>query len=495
MASHYNGPDKCDDADYKLIRYRDLLPDDHPVRYIERFLSGIDVSSFEKRYKVGPGQKGRAPKDIRMMLGIILYGLFSRKYSAHKIDYATEHYSDFWFFTYGQRISHDKISEFINLHASDIQRVFLSTISLAQRNNLLNFECLYQDGFFMRANASKKRSCNLKGLNKREKKLSTALEEVLEQLQSNEEEGVLLEARTKVEKDLAKITSLKEQLNAKISQRTKGMIPCKARAKSEKITINSTDSDSDLMRQKDDSVANSYLKVCATDSKADIVVGSETSGHNDEPHMALGLFKKVQDDFKDMGKYDKVIGDAGFTTLENCEAFEKENVQLIGPTREHEHQVRNPGAKKDASTFTYNEKQHRVYCSEGAVLYEEEKYHDKYKNTTIYVFSNKEACKRCPILGKCTNSKRGYRRVKMDKRSPAQKRTLEQYKSEPGKKLYKKRSHTAETYQGDLKQNGKFIQLFRRGLKKVRVDSMLYDIVWNLRRIINATQGNIVWVT
>ena len=187
MASHYHGPNQCDDADYKLIRYRDLVPDDHPVRYIERFLCGVDVSSFEKRYKVGPGQTGRAPKDVRMMLGVVLYGLYSRKYSARKIDYATEHYSDFWFFTHGQRISHDKISEFINLHEADIHRVFLSTISLAQLNGLLNFDGLYQDGFYLRANASKKRSYSLEGLNKREKKLSLALEEVLRQLQSHEE--------------------------------------------------------------------------------------------------------------------------------------------------------------------------------------------------------------------------------------------------------------------------------------------------------------------
>jgi len=493
MASHYDIPDKCDDADYKLIRYRDLVPDDHPVRYIDRFLSGVDVSSFETRYKVGPGQTGRAPKGIRMMLGVILYGLYDRKYSSRRIDYATEHYSDFWFFTHGQRISHDKISEFIDLHEADIHRVFLRTIALAQQNNLLNFEGLYQDGFYMRANASKKRSYNLEGLNKREKKLSGALEAVLKQLQSNEEDETLRETRTRVEKDLAKISSLKEQLNTKIQKRTQDMLPSKAASKAEKLTINSTDNDSDLMRQKDESVVNSYLKVCALDAKADIVVGSKTSGHHDEAHMALGLFKGVQDNLQGMGIYDKVIADAGFTTLENCEAFEKENVQLIGPTRAYEHQVRAPEIEKPAATFTYDETNHIVHCSTGTVLHEEEKYHDKYRKTTIYVFSNREACQRCPLLAKCTDSKQGYRRVRIDQRLPAQQRTVEQYQSTEGKRLYKKRSHTAETYQGDLKQNGKFIQLFRRGLRKVMVDSILQDIVWNLRRIFNATQGEIAW--
>lgn len=50
---------------------------------------------------------------------------------------------------------------------------------------------------------------------------------------------------------------------------------------------------------------------------------------------------------------------------------------------------------------------------------------------------------------------------------------LDRYLSENGQQLYQKRSHSAETYQGDLKQNGKFIHFLRRGLKKVKVDSTM----------------------
>ena len=152
MAEHFSGPQSCDDGALMTVRFRDLVPESHPVRYIDRFIDGIDIKPFESRYRVGSGLKGRAPKDIRLMLKVVLYAIYCRIYSARKIDYATANYADFWFFTHGERISHDKISDFIVMHGDDIHPVFLETIGLANRNDLLDFSALYEDGFKIKAN-------------------------------------------------------------------------------------------------------------------------------------------------------------------------------------------------------------------------------------------------------------------------------------------------------------------------------------------------------
>lgn len=488
MANHFNIPNASDDGKLTVIRYRDLLPNDHPARYIERFISDMDVSSFEARYKVGPGQKGRAPKGIRTMLGVILYGLYCRKYSARKIDYATEHHADFWFFTLGGRISHDKITEFMNLHGADIHKVFLETITLAQTNGLLNFKSLYMDGFFLKANASKRKSYSLQGLSKKETKLAAALDEALAEIKSQTPDPILEARLNTAKKDLELIDSLKKRLNNKIQTRAKDKAPYQVKEMTEKMTINATDGDSDLMKQKDDSVANAYLEVYATDSKADIIVASSIAGHNDEPHMALNVFEQAQKNCQGKGEYQNIVADSNFTTSENCQAFEAKEASMIGPTRSHE-QHSAPGA----ITFSYDETKQCILCSCGATFQEEERYYDKYKKTTIVVFSNKVACQGCKNLSQCTKSKEGYRRIRMDIRRPAQQRTQERYKSEEGKALYKKRSHAAETYQGDKKLNGSFVQLLYRGLEKVKAEALWLDIVWNLRRIFNAKQGHIAW--
>jgi hypothetical protein len=126
-----------------------------------------------------------------MMLGVLLYAIYSRIYSAHQIEKATYTYSDFWFFTHKERISQDKISKFLNLHEKEIKNIFLETILLADRNKLLDFNVMYQDGFLLKANASKKKNRTINSLNKKKIKISKALEIAIEKLKDKEEDKEL----------------------------------------------------------------------------------------------------------------------------------------------------------------------------------------------------------------------------------------------------------------------------------------------------------------
>lgn len=495
MANHFDGPNRLDDADFRPVRYHDMVSLDHPVRYIETFVANLDIFPFEARYKVGDGLKGRAPKEIRMMLGVILYAIYRRTYSARQIDYATQHQADFWYFTFGERISHDKISDFINLHEQEVHKVFLETILLAHNNKLLDFNGLYQDGFLLKANASKKRNRRMQDLPRQERRLSDRLTAIIDELKDKQVAPCLEQEKARVENKLATIGKLREELNRKIADRSKDKAPWKAKDIAENTIINETDPDADQMKQKNDSFDVSYLKVCATDAKAGIIIASEVDGYNDEPHKALPLFNQANENCSGQRPYKTVLADSNFTSAENCQSFEDAGIVLIGPTRNYEHEVRTSDTTVNQPRFTYDETNHCMRCSQGAILQEEERSYDRHKKTTIVVFGNEEACSRCSLLSECTSSANGYRRVKMDVRYPAQRRTLERYKSPEGQALYKKRSHTAETPQGDLKKNGRYLQLLRRGLKKVHVDSILQDIVWNLRRIINSTGGQIIWST
>lgn len=483
MAEFFDKPNYKDDGAFITIRFNDILQPNHPARFIKKFLESIDLRSFEKRYKVGKGEKGRPPKDIKMMLGIILYAVYCRIYSAHLIEKATEQYSDFWIFTHMQKISHDKISDFINMHGEDIYNIFLETILLAEKNNLLSFEALYVDGFFLKANANKHKNMTKNKLESKEILIKENLKEVINKLQESQENKVA-EEKEKLEKKLEKIIILKEELNKRIKERSEKDYPSEKKERVENTKINITDKDSEINMMKDGSYSNSYAKVCGVDSKADIIVSSNIDGHYDESHKLIGITEKANSNCEGFGKYNKVSADSMYNTKENCIALEGK-IELISPTKEYEFRKRNPGKYKDKPDFKYESEQHCVMCTEGSVLSETEKYYDKKEKSMIYRFSNKEACFGCKKLTKCTNSKYGYKTVKIDERRISQEKVLKRYLSNEGKEIYQKRSHVAEVVQGDLKYNGKFIQFLRRGIDKVKVDSIIQDISWNLRRIYN----------
>lgn len=238
---------------------------------------------------------------------------------------------------------------------------------------------------------------------------------------------------------------------------------------------------------------NAYTKINAVDGKADIIVASDVDGHYDESHKMRKLTKEANKNVEGQGEYNQVCADSNFNTMGGCVSLEAEGMELISPTKQHESKRKNPEKYKNKITFEYQEKSNCVICSEGNKLFFNGQSAKVKYGSRMLKFNNPTACKKCKRKKECTSVK--YRTVNIDARSPAQQRAYERYKSEEGQKLYKKRMHTGEVFQGDLKQNGTFIQLLRRGIKKTKVDLMLHDIVWNLRRIINTTEGKIVWVT
>jgi len=297
--------------------------------------------------------------------------------------------------------------------------------------------------------------------------------------------------KAKAEKEIEKIEQLKETLNERIKIYSQKDCRCEIEDREQKTCINLTDKDVELGRNKNRGYDNMYTKVTAIDSEADILVASHVSGHNDEPHIMVPLMKKANENCSK--EYTKGVADSGFNSKGASVQFEAHNWELVAPTKQHENETRNQDKYKNAIKFEYDELNHYVKCSQGKCLDQFRKSIDSKNGTLIYTFFNKNACAGCLRIGECTSSKSGYRRVKVDSRIPAQQRTLKQYLSDNGKKIYKKRAHVAETFQGDLKKNGNFFQLLRRGIDKVRVDSQLHDIVWNLRRIINSAKDKIVW--
>ena len=494
MARYFEGPNNDDDGAFEIIHYNKILPENHPARYIKMFVDNLPIDKFENKYQVGEGQRGRAPKKIRLMLGVILYAIYSRIYSARKIDEATYTYADFWLFTHKQRISHDKISDFIIVHEKEMKDVFLETILLAEKNELLNFSALYMDGFQIKANANKHKNKNKSELNRKQEKLEKALIEVIAKMGESDKTEDTEKEKERLENEICKIKNLQLELNEKIKKRTENKEEQEAKDLSKKLTINKTDRESELSKMKDGSYASAYTKINALDSKADIVIGSDVDGRNDEPGKTLDLFRKSQANCKELGKFKTVVADSNFNTMGNCVMFEALGVELISPTKDFENEQRNPKKYENKIKFEYHPEKNCMICTEGKELKEGKRFLNAREGRVIMTFWNKAACASCSRRKECTQSAAGFKKLKIDARIESQQKVLERYKSDKGKVLYKKRQHTAEVYQADCKYNGKMTQFLRRGLDKIRVDCLIYDITWNLRRIFNIKAQDMVWV-
>lgn len=52
MAAEFDGPRACNNGQFTVIHFRETVSDNHPVRFIDKFIDTITVSAFETKYKV-----------------------------------------------------------------------------------------------------------------------------------------------------------------------------------------------------------------------------------------------------------------------------------------------------------------------------------------------------------------------------------------------------------------------------------------------------------
>ena len=58
MAESFEGFEACDDSDFLTIRYRDIVAENHPIRFIDRFIETIDVwSALRKNIGLVKGKR------------------------------------------------------------------------------------------------------------------------------------------------------------------------------------------------------------------------------------------------------------------------------------------------------------------------------------------------------------------------------------------------------------------------------------------------------
>lgn len=51
MANYFEGPNDEDDGGIEIIHYNEILPENHPARYIKKFVENIDITKFEQKYQ------------------------------------------------------------------------------------------------------------------------------------------------------------------------------------------------------------------------------------------------------------------------------------------------------------------------------------------------------------------------------------------------------------------------------------------------------------
>lgn len=128
------------------------IPENHPVRVVNRVIDQISISALEKKYE-GGGTSSYHPK---MLLKVMVYSYLTNVYSSRKIEEALQQNIHFMWLSGMNEPDHNTINRFRGMRLKDVLKpIFVQVVQLLAEAGLVSLKELYVDGTKIEANANR----------------------------------------------------------------------------------------------------------------------------------------------------------------------------------------------------------------------------------------------------------------------------------------------------------------------------------------------------
>ena len=457
-----------------------VAPIGSAVRTINELVDRLDTSAIEANYDL-ESEQGQNPIHPKTLIKVALFALHNCRFSLRKMEYDIEMHLAYRWLTGDRKIDHSTIGKFLSRYRNHILDLFSQTVLICVEHELVDFDVLAIDSIKIRANASHKQHKTMESIEKEREKIEDKLAALLDKVEASkdiEAEKATLENR---KQRLEKVAVLLEQ---RIQEKGSGASEKRQEDVKRTEKINVTDPDAHIMQQRNGEKNPSYSITTTTDTKADIITNIQV---NEEDNDAEALIPAIKgSDEKSGHGHVVIVADPAFSSIDNLEELEEQNIDALIPDKRMEAERRDELAKGeyDRSKFTYEPATNVYTCPAGEHL---EKSGEATINGRSYdKFSNKEACPACENKAACT--KMQIRIIFRDQNEEVKERMREKFEVEENKELYKKRAHASESPYGHMKHNLKFKILMRRGIGKMKMEMALLGILHNSLKLAGVCQ-------
>ncbi len=443
----------------------DFLPEGHIAYVVDEIVNNLDTKQIEEKYKE-IGQRAYHPKTL---IKILFLGYATGIFSSRQLARACRRDVAFMYVARLYKPDFRTISEFRKNNLKELNKYFVEIVKYCSLIGMKTVGKIAIDGSKIRANASSKRTKDIEGYEKWERKIREQIEELqkrgIEKDIEEEKKGEI--SSEKVEKEIRR----REVLLEKIEEAKKKLEEMEER----KAKINSTDEDANYMKERTGVIRTNYNVQIAT-TEDQIIIANDVTNEAWDVNQLKPMMEKIEENTEE--KVEEALLDAGYASYENYNYLDEKKIDGYMPDKEYKatknlelEGKENPYDKKN---FKYNEERDIYICPEGKEM---EFYKIKEEKK---IYRSKE-CAFCPVREKCTEGK--YRTVSRHKYEYLQERMREKLSTAEGKAKYNLRMWMTEPIFGHFKKNLKFTQFLLRGIEKVKGEFNLLCIGYNIFKI------------
>ena len=447
----------------------DLLPVDHPARFVAAFVDELDRCAWAGMEIDIEGDPLGAPAyDPQVLLNIWLYGFMTGVRSCRKLEAACRDQIPFLWLTGWQHPDHNTLWWFYQAHRSAMRSLLKHTIRTAVEVGLVDLAVQALDGTKIAANAAGDQTYDAVGLQRLMARTETAIRELEAQNEGGDDP---LPPRLPTE--LQRAQTLRERIQHAMNRL----------AKDHRITrVNLTDQDAQLMKGRQGIMPGYNAQAMASPvaqssgngmliTAADVVNSAADSGQ---------LIPMLEQAEEMIGEPVAVtLADGGYHTAANLAASERRGALLVMPERYH------PGVQgpyfKDK--FVYESATDSYLCPQGQRLPFRglRRKNGKIAGPFRVYRAPRAVCRTCPAYGICTKDVHAGRALWIGPSDALLRQHRQWMATERARSLYARRKGLIEPIFGILKEQLGARRFLLRGLENVRAEFTLLATAFNLR--------------
>jgi transposase len=446
---------------------------DNEVRIIDLFVEAIDLKDYS--FYIKDSTEGRPQYNPKDLLKLFIYGYLNSIRSSRVLEKECKRNTEVMWLMKQLAPDHNTISNFRRDNQKAIRKVFRASVSMAKHFGLIGGTLLAGDSTKLRAQNSKKNNFN-------EGKIERHLEYIENKLKEYNQ------ALEQADGDIALTSDIDSKIKTQ-EARKEGYHALSQQLKDTGETqISTSDPDSRQIMTRNNISEVAYSVQTTVDAKYCIPIDYKVTNQND----AKGMYPMLRRAKVILQSSDfTAIYDKGYHTSSEIKKGIELGVNLLVAIPEVASNA--PDKAYNVSNFIYNHELDLFTCPEGQDLTTNGKWYTRFrskKSSTKVKHYKTAACLSCPAFAQCTENKKGrcLERSEYAEYVEQNKRNIE-----ANYETYKRRQAIVEHPYGIIKRQWGFYYIMtKKGLKRASADVGFMFSAFNLRRIFNIVDKNLL---
>ena len=442
------------------------------VRIIDFFVDSLSLKDMGfKTEFIENGRPAYHPSDL---LKLYLYGYLNRTRSSRQLEKECIRNLEVIWLLKGLVPDHNTIANFRKNNPKAIEKVFRSTVSMANHFNLIGGTLVAGDSTKLRAQNSKKNNFNPSKIERHIAYIDNKLQEYQNQLAQADGDSVTQK-------------EIQEKVIKHQNQKQKYQDYQKEIEETNITQISTSDPDSRQMITRNNITEVAYNVQTVVDEKHNIPIDFKVTNLNDSKAMG-GMLRRTK---TILGHTDfKALYDKGYHTGSEFDYADRLGIEVLVAVPEVAAHAPNPDF--DVEHFVYDKQNDCFTCPANEVLITNGNWYNKVNGKSITKMKHYKttACLSCALMEQCTKNKKGRL---IERSQHADLIHQNKVRVEQNKELYRKRQAIVEHPYGIIKRQWDFYYIMtKKSIKHASSDVGLIFIAFNLRRIINLIDPNLI---